>query len=316
MAKFKDLFNYIQIAARDEFGYNNPFPNKKGYPQYLLHIYNGRNQVNFCVKNGDNEDPISIANFVFYPEDKEVCPVRVASGRADYDCTKKLSWEAEITKKGLELYVFNPDLIATVLRELLGSDNNVGRDAVTKFLNEVKEKADSLCIDFCIVAEGGSVRYSDHWATSVLGRSHKDPDVESMIEHWRERYKWPTFSALYYYIQAAEVDVNGNHDHLHEDGKVPERYLHIYDGRLEVDLYQYKISVGENELLCKFVFGKANGSNAINVVDIIPCGNNIPDTDHPYTVPLDFRITPDALDDAINNGSYIAYCIKDIIAGK
>ena len=57
MKNFQDLKSYIEVATRDSFGYHH-LPN-----DISLHIYEGKRQVNFCVKRGDRLLPV--CNFVF-----------------------------------------------------------------------------------------------------------------------------------------------------------------------------------------------------------------------------------------------------------
>lgn len=90
---FRTLYEYIQQAERDEFGYNFPFgkeirvigfPGKEdmSFPDesVSLHIYEGRKQVNVTACG------IHAANFIFDPSDESVRLVRVNESEvADYD---------------------------------------------------------------------------------------------------------------------------------------------------------------------------------------------------------------------------------------
>lgn len=84
---FKDLFDYIQTAERDEFGYHDPFPNDKSLPKLLFHIYDNKRQVNITyMQNTGDPSPSSIGNIIFDEEDQVVKLIEVnESGYANYD---------------------------------------------------------------------------------------------------------------------------------------------------------------------------------------------------------------------------------------
>lgn len=86
---FKDLYEYIQEAERDDVGRNFPF--KENYNTFY-HIYNGKHQMNL------NHYGKVIADFLFEPFTGEVGLVPVSESEvAEYENQKIISWDTPIS---------------------------------------------------------------------------------------------------------------------------------------------------------------------------------------------------------------------------
>lgn len=85
---FGDLYEYIQTADRNEFGYHYAFGNNK---DIVFHIYENRRQVNICFLD-DNNIHTSKLNIIYDPECSLVTVVPVENGIALYDNAKTISF--------------------------------------------------------------------------------------------------------------------------------------------------------------------------------------------------------------------------------
>lgn len=89
---FKNVYEYIQQADRNEFGYHFPFENDTFH---AFHIYNGLRQVNINVMNDNSY--LSICNLIFDPEAHLVKIVKVnENGIADYDDILEITWDSSL----------------------------------------------------------------------------------------------------------------------------------------------------------------------------------------------------------------------------
>ena len=86
----EDLYEYIQVAEREDDGIHFPFENCK---DVAFHIYNGRKQVNICVNDRDGY-LTSICNIIFTEDD--VLVVSVIDGIANYDSPERYIKESSI----------------------------------------------------------------------------------------------------------------------------------------------------------------------------------------------------------------------------
>lgn len=82
---FKDFYEYILTAERDEYGYHK-IENNGCFPKYSLHIYDGDRQVNVNCQMAEEDIPISIGNFIFSPEEDELTIYPVINGNCNYSC--------------------------------------------------------------------------------------------------------------------------------------------------------------------------------------------------------------------------------------
>lgn len=82
---FRTLYDYVQQADREEFGYHFPFGRDQAGVKVFFHIYEGRMQMNLNL----NDMPKAV--FLFYPNEQTVRLVTVnESGVADYSSAQKL----------------------------------------------------------------------------------------------------------------------------------------------------------------------------------------------------------------------------------
>ena len=102
---FKDVYNFIQSAERDEWGYFIPEEDNV----YAFHIYEGRKQMNVCIHNADGGyDPLNV--FTFH-RDGEVREYSVRNGCADYNHPHVMSICDPVTRvilaAGIITYILN-----------------------------------------------------------------------------------------------------------------------------------------------------------------------------------------------------------------
>lgn len=118
---FRDLYNYIQKAERDYYGYHFPFNDDKNI---LFHIYEGRRQVNICkfqqCKFQQEAIYYSLVNFVFEPEEELIKIIKVNEKLvADYDNPMIISWDTPINGNLWKLFIGNP-MVSGVIMDAIG----------------------------------------------------------------------------------------------------------------------------------------------------------------------------------------------------
>lgn len=98
---FKDLYDYIQKAERNEYGNHFPFDNN----QYAFAIYDGSRQVNVGImKDGCHW---SMCNFVFYAEEGlvKIAKVDLDKQIAAYSNMIELDWNESLNNEDWIQYV-------------------------------------------------------------------------------------------------------------------------------------------------------------------------------------------------------------------
>ena len=94
---FGDLYEYIQSAECDDYGYHFPFSDNDNV---VFHIYNHRRQVNICLKDGTG-NYTSKLNIIYDPECSLVNVVPVSNGVALYDNPKTINFHGIAADKDL-----------------------------------------------------------------------------------------------------------------------------------------------------------------------------------------------------------------------
>lgn len=111
---FKDLYDYIQKADRNAYGYHFPKDTSIAF-----HIYHNMNQMNICIKDNNFYKPI--CNFIF---DSEFDIVKIANvndnGISDYDNMISINWNKSLTNEVWVNYVGeNAGFIKTLICEAI-----------------------------------------------------------------------------------------------------------------------------------------------------------------------------------------------------
>jgi hypothetical protein len=143
---FKDLYKFIQIAERDEFGYYRISKHT------ALHIYANRTQVNVCEMDGFH-GWMSMMNFVFRPDEDVVVVYTVKNGVADYAANDwKVSMDTKISHLKTTSEMKDGQRVKDIIINMLDMDNDphphegtlsindFDRDKMEKLLSEIQPR--------------------------------------------------------------------------------------------------------------------------------------------------------------------------------
>ena len=119
---FLDLYNLIQEAERNEFGFHIPF---KDDDSVSFHIYNGKRQMNLNIvdKSTIGFDGIShfesVLNFIFDPTNETVRIVKVKDGVADYFNYLELNWHSSINNEKFLTYISDVETYGCSVKDII-----------------------------------------------------------------------------------------------------------------------------------------------------------------------------------------------------
>lgn len=105
---FKDLYDYIQTAERDEVGMH-----QTKIPSLTFHIYESKKEMNIGV--GLDTNGFAILKGKIYFEDDRIMIYRISNGITDYDHGFEVSYDIIIMDEG---YLTNPGIREQIVAAL------------------------------------------------------------------------------------------------------------------------------------------------------------------------------------------------------
>lgn len=164
----------------------------------------------------------------------------------------------------------------------------IKKQDLENFIHEVEQKAYSQGIDFFMVTETGLTRTHN---------TKNDPNVINASESYKRFHKnitgGITFIDFYEYIQNARRNEYGyymilpksnNQWNVIRDDKWPKYYLHIYNGKTQVNICRQLIPGDPINPLAGFLFREHDREETLEV-GLVKISNCIADYDHIHYFP-------------------------------